>query len=194
MQTISKVYDSYGQAQAAVRDLESTGVPASEISLVASNTAGDISYGDGDSQSATATGAEVGAAVGGGVGLLTGLGLLAIPGLGPVVAVGWLASTAVGAVAGSATGGIVGALVDAGTPETEAHVYSEAIRRGGTLVTVQTSRTTDEIRPILDRHGPIDTATRRAEYMQAGWNGFDPKAPAFMPDTSRTEPERRSAQ
>ena len=32
------------------------------------------------------------------------------------------------------TGGIVGALVDAGTPEEHAHVYSESIRRGSTPV------------------------------------------------------------
>ena len=35
MQTITKVYDTYAHADAAVRDLESVGVPASEISLVA---------------------------------------------------------------------------------------------------------------------------------------------------------------
>ena len=34
------------------------------------------------------------------------------------------------------SGGVF-ALVDAGIPEEDAHVYSEAVRRGGTLVTVQ---------------------------------------------------------
>ena len=187
MQTISKVYDSYPQAEAAVRDLESTGVPASEISLVANK---DL-YAD--DVSATAVGAELGAAVGGGVGLLSGLGMLAIPGVGPVVAVGWLAATAAGAFAGSATGGIIGALVDAGTPETEAHFYSEAIRRGGSLVTVRTNRTTDQIKPILERHGPIDPATRRSEYEQGGWNTYDPNAPAYRRDqAAAAEAARRT--
>lgn len=188
MQTISKVYDSYALAQDAVRDLESAGVPASEISLIANK---DLV--DADGQSATATGAEVGAAVGGGVGLLSGLGMLAIPGLGPVVAVGWLAATAVGMLAGTATGGIVGALVDAGTSEPEAHFYSEAIRRGGALVTVRTNRMADQIQPILDRHNPVDPAVRRSEYEQAGWNGFDPRAPAFRRDQAAVDAARHDA-
>ena len=187
MQTITRVYDTYAHAEAAVRDLESVGVPASEISLVANK---DL-YAD--DVSATAVGAELGAAVGGGVGLLSGLGMLAIPGVGPVVAVGWLAATAAGAFAGSATGGIIGALIDAGTPETEAHFYSEAIRRGATLVTVRTNRTTDEIKPILERHNPIDPALRRNEYQLAGWNGYDPKAPAFHRDQAAVEAARRGA-
>ena len=188
MQTISKVYDTYAYAEAAVRDLESVGVPASEISLVANQNlyANDVS--------ATSIGTELGAAVGGGVGLLSGLGMLAMPGVGPVVAVGWLAATAAGAFAGTATGGIIGALVDAGTPETEAHFYSEAIRLGGSLVTVRTNRTTDQIKPILERHGPRDPALRRNEYEQARWNGYDPKAPAFRREqAAAAEAARRSA-
>ena len=119
--------------------------------------------------------------------------MLAIPGVGPVVAVGWLAATAAGAFAGSATGGIIGALVDAGTPESEAHFYSEAIRRGGTLVTVRTNRTTDQIKPILERHNPIDPVSRRGHYEQAGWTGFDPRAPAFRREQAAVEATRRDA-
>ena len=122
MQTFSKVYDSYAQAERAVQDLETAGVPSNDISMVANKYVSD-EYANVDDVSATASGAGIGAAVGGGAGLLTGLGLLAIPGLGPVVAAGWLATTALGAVAGSATGGIIGALIDVGTPEADAHVF-----------------------------------------------------------------------
>lgn len=190
MQTFSKVYDSYAQAERAVQDLETAGVPSNDISMVANKYVSD-EYANVDDVSATASGAGIGAAVGGGAGLLTGLGLLAIPGLGPVVAAGWLATTALGAVAGSATGGIIGALIDVGTPEADAHVYSEAVRRGGTLVTVRTDHATDRIDSILGRQRPIDPVLRRAEYEQAGWKHFDPKAPAYKPDQAEIERMRK---
>ena len=113
MKTITRVYDSYAQARAAVDAVEKAGVPSSDVSIVA-NKYVSAEHTDVDDVSDAAKGAGIGGALGGGAGLLAGLGLLAIPGLGPVVAAGWLAATAVGAAAGAATGGIVGALVDAG--------------------------------------------------------------------------------
>ncbi len=191
MQTISKVYDSYPQAERAVNALEAAGIPSSDISLVANKHVSD-EYENLDDSSPTATGAGIGAAVGGGAGLLTGLGLLAIPGLGPVVATGWLATTALGAVAGSATGGVIGALVGAGTSEDDAHVYSEAVRRGGTLVTVRHNQPNGKIEGILNASSPIDPVIRRNEYGEGGWKQFDPKAPAYKPDQSEIERMRRS--
>ena len=110
--------------------------PDSDISIVA-NKYVSAEHADVDEVSGAAKGAGIGGALGGGAGLLAGLGLLAIPGLGPVVAAGWLAATAAGAAAGAATGGIVGALVDAGVNREHADVYSESIRRGGTMVTAR---------------------------------------------------------
>ena len=190
MQTISRVYDSYAQAERVVRDLEAAKVPSNDISLVANKYVSE-KYANVEETSAAASGAGFGAVVGGGAGLLAGLGMLAIPGLGPVVAAGWLASTALGAVAGSATGGIIGALIGNGTPEHDAHVYSEAVRRGGTLVTVRTDRDLHDIETIMGRHQPIDPGTRRREYEQTGWAGFDPKAPAYKPGEAEIERIRR---
>ena len=190
MQTFSAAYDSYAQAERAVRDLETAGISSAEISLVANKYVSE-KYSDVHDVSSTATGAGVGAAVGGGAGLLAGLGLLAIPGLGPVVAAGWLAATALGAAAGTATGGVVGALVDSGTSEPTAHVYSEAVRRGGTLVTVRTDHAAAQVQSILDGHQPIDPMVRRTEYERAGWSAFDPKAPPYRPDGSQIERMRR---
>lgn len=180
MQTHSRVYDNYAHAQQAVSDLESKGIPSSDISLVANKSVSE-GRGESDDSSATGTGAGIGLALGSGVGLLTGLGLMAIPGLGPVVAAGWLATTAAVAVAGTATGGVIGALIDAGTPESDAHVYSEAVRRGGTLVTVRTNHSAAEIDTILNRHSPIDTTARRNDYEAEGWTEFDEDAPAYQP-------------
>ena len=187
MKTFSKVYDTYSQASQAVTDLEAAGIPRSEISVIA-NKHVSAAHDDVVEASGATTGAGVGAAVGGAGGLLAGLGLMAIPGIGPVVALGWLASTALGAAAGAATGGIIGALTDLGVPKEHAEVYSEAIRRGGTLVTVRTDdANAARVEAILTRYKPLDPATRMTDYRKQGWKGYDPKAPAY----SISEEDRR---
>lgn len=191
MQTYTRVYDSYAQAQQVVSDLEARGVSSSDISLVANKHVSE-QYDDVDDVSEAGTGATLGAAVGGGAGLLTGLGIMAIPGLGPVVAAGWLASTALGAVAGAAAGGLIGSLVDSGEDEDTANVYSESVRRGGTLVTVRTENGhATDIQDILNRHNPIDAAARGAEYRADGWTQFDSKAEAYKPTDTEVEQIRR---
>ena len=191
MKTVSRVYDSYGQAREAVRAVEAAGVPSSEVSLIA-NKHVSAAHADVNEVSDTAKGAGIGGALGGGAGLLAGLGLLAIPGLGPVVAAGWLASTAAVAAAGAAAGGIVGALVDSGEPEEHANVYSESVRRGGTLVTARVAeQDAARIQELLDRYKPIDPALRGAEYRKEGWKTFDPKAPPYKPNEAELDRIRR---
>jgi hypothetical protein len=187
MTTICRVYDSYGQARAAVDAVENAGVPTSDISIVA-NKHVSAEHADVEEVSGAAKGAGIGGALGGGAGLLAGIGLLAIPGLGPVVAAGWLASTAVGVAAGAATGGIVGALVDAGVDREHATVYSESVRRGGTMVTV---RARDEdagrIAALMEAYKPIDPVVRGAEYRKTGWQTFDEKAPPYRPNQAEID-------
>ncbi len=187
MTVYSRVYDTYPQAEQAVLNLEEIGVPAADISLLSNkNISGQhasVVETSVTQASATESGAGIGATLGGGAGLLAGLGVISIPGLGPVVAAGWLASTALGAVAGSVTGGIIGALVDSGTSEQDANVYSEAVRRGGTLVTVNTESHSDKIDAVLDGYQPINAAQRRREYEDAGWTKFDADEVEAEPDT-----------
>jgi hypothetical protein len=191
VKTVSRVYDSYGQAREAVRALEAAGVPSSEVSLIA-NKHVSAAHADVNEISDTAKGAAIGGAIGAGAGLMAGLGLLAIPGLGPVVAAGWFASTAALAGAGAAAGGIVGALVDSGVPEEHANVYSESVRRGGTLVAVRVAdQDAARTQEILDRYKPIDPALRGAEYRKEGWTTFDPKAPPYKPSDTELERIRR---
>jgi uncharacterized protein YqgC (DUF456 family) len=191
MTTVSRVYDTYSQARDAVAAIETAGVPADEISLVANKYVSD-KYTEVDEVSKAGTGASIGGLVGGGAGLLAGLGMLAIPGLGPVVAVGWLASLAVGAAAGAAAGGLVGALVSAGTSEDHAHVYSESVRRGGTLVSARVAdKDATRVQSILDRYKPIDPVARGIAYRKEGWTTFDPQAPAYRPSQSEIERMRR---
>ncbi|MEZ5923269.1 MAG: hypothetical protein R3D57_02695 [Hyphomicrobiaceae bacterium] len=185
MTTIAHSYDTHDQALRVVADLEDAGFTSKEVGIITRQYA-DESVND--DSSATGAGVGIGTTVGGGIGLLAGLGLMAIPGLGPVVAAGWIASTALGAASGFAVGGVIGGLIDLGTPDEDAHVYAESLRRGGTLVTV----TTDEMRAaraseIMRRYDPIDPAVRRAEYQKEGWTTFDPDAPMIANPTPRTE-------
>ena len=191
--TISRLYDTNADARAAVRELESAGVPDNEISILASNA--DNSYdeqtksypdrdldGRDDRAEAAAGGAGIGAVAGGTVGLLTGLGLMAIPGVGPVVAAGWLAAMLTGAAAGGATGGIIGALTQTGVSEDEAHVYAEGLRRGGALVSARVpDGDAARLQAIMDRSA-VRIADRAAAYRQSGWTSYDPKAAPYARD------------
>jgi hypothetical protein len=194
--TISRLYDTHTQAQAAVRRLEAAGVPHSDISIVANNSDSWFNTdkkvdrdrdGIDDRAEGAGTGAGIGAGVGGTAGLLAGLGLLAIPGLGPVVAAGWLAATAVGAAAGAATGGIVGALTQAGVSEEDAHSYAEGVRRGGTLVSARVAdadRTRFET--ALDESS-VNLRDRRATWQKSGWTSFDPASKPYGAEEVRKE-------
>lgn len=206
---ISRLFDSYDDASRAVRELESAGIPHANVSIVANNaddrhsgalagsattgstTTGSMTAGStGDhptSPDAAGTGATVGTVLGGGAGLLAGLGMLAIPGVGPVVAAGWLVATALGAGVGAASGGLLGSLVGAGVDEADAHVYSEGVRRGGTLVTVRAEDGQGAmVEQILAKYSAVDATTRGAEYRAEGWSRFDETAPAYTAGGSPT--------
>jgi len=194
--TISRLYDTYPDAERAVRALEAAGVSHSDISIVANNSDSWFSTdkkvdrdrdGVDDRAEAAGTGAGVGAGIGGAAGLLAGLGLLAIPGLGPVVAAGWLASTALGAAAGAATGGIVGALTEAGVSKDDAAMYAEGVRRGGTLVT---ARVADADRTRLEsvlNQSAVNLRDRSTAWQKSGWKTFDPSSKPYGADEVRKE-------
>lgn len=181
--TVTRLYDAYSDARRAVEDLEKIGVEHNDISIVANNA--DHAHGEYTKAAQDAgAGAGIGAAVGGVGGLLAGLGMLAIPGLGPVVAAGWLASTALGAgvglVAGGTAGGLIGALQKEGVSERDAHVYSEGVRRGGSLVSAKVdNQMVPEVEATLDRHNAVDPQARGRAYAESGWTRFDETAPPY---------------
>lgn len=185
---VTHLYDDYTQAQNAVRELEAAGFSSADVSIVSRfRESGELM----DEATGAATGASVGALAGAGTGLLAALGVIAIPGLGPLVAAGVLATTLAGAATGAAAGGILGALTDYGVSEEDAHVYSEGVRRGGTLVSVQAAE--DRVamaRDILNRHDPVDIPARRRSYTEEGWTTYDPAAPGYTRDQVRAERDR----
>jgi hypothetical protein len=186
--TVSRLYDTYGDAQRAVNALEAAGFTSSEIGLV-SRYRDDETLAE--TSSGAASGAAAGAVLGGGTGLLAALGVIAIPGIGPLVAAGVLATTLVGAAGGGAVGGLLGSLTDYGVNEEDAHLYSEAVRRGGSLVTV---RADDDravkAEAILDANRPVNTRERREAYIATGWSKYDPASKGYTAEEIRQERER----
>jgi hypothetical protein len=193
---ITRTYDDYSDARNAVEAVKKLGVSSDAISVVAARDHVEgARNGDADDVSSTGTGAGVGGALGGGAGLLAGLGMMAIPGVGPIVAAGWLAATAagaaVGAAAGAAAGGLVDAMTDSGVPERDAHLYAEAVRRGGVLVSVRVMGVDEAaVTSALDSHNPADLSIRRDAWQQEGWTSYDPNAATYTPEQRRSERAR----
>lgn len=186
--TVTHLFDDYGRAQEAVRALEAAGFTSNEVSIASRvRDNGELV----DDAPGSATGASLGAIAGAGTGLLTALGIIAIPGVGPLVAAGVLATTLAGAATGAAAGGLLGALTDYGVSEEDAHVYSEGIRRGGTLVTVRAADDRAQMaRDILNRYDLVDVPARRNAYREGGWTRYDPNAPGYTRDEIKAERDR----
>lgn len=205
-QTITRLFDNYADATRAIEELGTLGIARDDLSIVGNRGANDTTdahaghdHGNGiddvNDHGDVDRGASTGAVLGGVGGLLAGLGLLAIPGLGPIVAAGWLVATVtgagIGAAGGAATGGIVGALKNAGHTDEDANVYSEGVRRGGTLVS---ARVPDDLvaqaETVMQRYNAADATSRGADYRASGWTQFDENAPEYRrdagTDTSRT--------
>ncbi len=175
-QTIVGLFDLVEQAQAGVHALLNSGVPGEDISVVANGRPNARVVGQdllpGDAVSA-------GAATGGVLGMLPGFGMLNLPGLGLVMVAGPLAAgigwvlASVGA--GAPAGGLIGALIEAGVPDNDAHVYAQSILRGGAIVAVTTDALLGgEVYDLLGRAGAVDPAARYAELRGSGWERFDP--------------------
>jgi hypothetical protein len=211
--SITRLFDSPAGALRAAEELERTGIPHSDISFIGNNREGwydnkegirhdrlgrkkDVDHdGKDDRAEGAGKGAGTGAVLGGGAGLLAGLGMLAIPGLGPIVAAGWLASTATGAIAGAAAGGAVGGILGAlskeGVPKEDAEVYAEAVRRGGSLLTVRApDDRIDDIDALLARYGGTEASSRSTAYRSDGWDRFDSGAPEYTEQQIAAERDR----
>lgn len=196
-QTIVAIYDDIAAARQVVEDLVKADFARSSISLITNDANNQYSrYLDKDytprEDAVTAgEGAGFGAVVGTLTGILVGLAALMIPGIGLAIVAGPLVAGLTGAVAGAVTGGIVGALVKSGVAEDEAPYYAEGIRRGGTLVSLQTSDTL-RAEDIMNRYGAINIHERITLWRQSGWKGFDSESSENV-DTAKSPVELLTA-
>ncbi|WDM23973.1 general stress protein [Paenibacillus polymyxa] len=144
------VFDTEQEASRAIGQLQSKGIPNSEISVITRDRdeLRTISEETGTkAPEGVATGAATGGVVGGVAGLLAGIGALAIPGIGPILAAGPIAATLTGAAVGAGAGGLVGGLVGLGIPEDDARQYETYVDQGKILVLVDSA---DHNRDIYD--------------------------------------------
>jgi hypothetical protein len=197
--TVVGMFDTASEAQSALQALTSAGFTGNDIDLVANNASGE--YGavsdkagifdkEGNGLDA-GEGATFGATSGAVIGLLVGIGALALPGIGPVIAAGAIGSVLAGTAIGAVSGGIIGGLVGAGIPESDAHVYAEGVRRGGSVLMIRTDteeRVTQAV-SILQQHNAVDIDRRSEEYRQGGWSKFDEQSTAYQGSTATRQDE-----
>ena len=182
------IYKTRDQAELSVDRLLASGYTNDDISVLLPDRQSTKEFSHEKNTKApegTAAGATAGGAIGGTLGLLAGIGMLAIPGIGPLIAAGPIVASLAGLGVGGAVGGLIGALVGMGIPEEDATFYAEGVKRGGVLVTVQTSDDrASEALSIMRRSNAVDVDTQRRSWTESGWSGrFDTTA---EPDESYT--------
>jgi len=192
MKTVSALFETVSEAQRSIAGLTKAGFLPADINLVAN--AGDADYAGhfneaGKMHDVTEHVTEAGTAIGGLGGLVVGLSFFFIPGVGPVLAAGGLlASLISGAGIGSLAGGVLGTIAGLGVPQDDAHTYAEGIRRGGSLVVVQTTEErADAAQAILSQNHPIDVSTRANRWRESGWQNYDESAPPLTREQIEAE-------
>ena len=188
VKTIVGSFDSYSTARLVARALMDEGYMSRDIGIMASNASGDHRATDDEKSSHTATCALTGGVVGGAAGIAASLMALTIPGLGAIVAAGPLIAMVSGAGAGAVAGGLIGSLTDAGVSPEHANYYAETVRRGGAIVTVKVDESrADRAAEIMRANGAIDLDERVSRWREAGWEGWDPSAPAYTAEEAERE-------
>ena len=155
------IIETQTQAEAVVSELQNSGIPGGEISVLFPDKQGTKDFAHEHHTKApegAIAGVGAGGVVGGTIGLLAGIGALAIPGVGPLIAAGPLMAALSGAAAGATLGGVAGALVGLGIPEIQAKTYEGKIRGGNILVAVHTEDSVHEkaAKAVLEKHGAHD--------------------------------------
>lgn len=198
-ETVVGLFDDLGQARDVVQALSRTGIPAADVNLVAHANAEEYArYFDPsgnyvpnievEPQDSVTNNAGIGAMVGALGGLLVGLAWLTVPGIGPVLAAGPLATALVAAGTGTVIGGVLGGLSGLGVDEPTAALYSEGVRRGGSLVVVQTDLVSaPSVVRTLKEFGAIDLEERVGNWRARGWERFDPQAPVYTAEEIAAE-------
>lgn len=186
------MYDDIVVARQIVEDLVNADFERSSISFITNDAHNqyshylDENYTPREDAVTAVEGAGFGAVIGTLTGVLVGVAALVVPGIGLAIVAGPIVGGLTGALAGALTGGIVGALVKSGVPEDVAPYYAEGIRRGGTLISIETSDTL-QAEDIMNRNGSVNIHERINQWRGDGWTGFDTHV-SENDDTAKASP------
>lgn len=145
MQVVTGVFKSENNAEAAVNQLRSLGIPDKRIGVVRPGSrperleAGVPVTDTEEPGMGRAMGAAVGGAMGAAGGATAGLAVasLIVPGIGPLIAFGMVGAGLlgiVGAAAGSAVGDGIEEKLGEGIPHEDVYLYENALRHGHSVV------------------------------------------------------------
>jgi hypothetical protein len=144
MKIFTGIYETHAQADSALMELKSFGIPNADISYIYIDNKGTIKDATTGDKVASSVGnaATAGAIVGAVAGLVVANGIL--PGIGSLFVAGPLAvalgltgavgTTVAGAATGLVAGGIVGSFVNIGIDNTDAILYETLVRKGDLLI------------------------------------------------------------
>lgn len=179
MQVIRGIFKSQDQAENAVNQLRSLGIPDKRIGIVRPGTASDrlesgVPVTDSeDPGMGRAMGATVGGAMGAAGGATAGLavGSLLVPGIGPLLAFGMVGAALLGvfgAAAGSAVGDTVEEELGEGIPHEDVYLYEDALRHGNTVLIAYAEEgdQADSAEEVIRNGGAEDIDAMRENWWQ----------------------------
>jgi hypothetical protein len=176
MEVVTGVFESRTDAEKAVNQLRSLGLPQDKIGLITPGSRPEtvergVPITDTEEPG---MGRAMGAAVGGAMGAAGGatLGLaaasLAVPGIGPVIAFGMIGAAllgAVGAAAGAAIGDELEEQLGEGVPHEDVFLYEDALRHGHSIVIAYADDDrADRARDVMKDAGAENIETLREEW------------------------------
>lgn len=170
MSKVSAIFDSHAEAERAVSDLRMLGLGDHDMSVIAHHKGTTTARsGEGEITDEDHRNVLRGVLGGGALGAGLGVAALAIPGVGPLAAAGAIAAAAapeaigIGAVVGAIGGTLNETLTKHGVSEDDANYYSDRIKNGGVVVTVEDKGIDEErIREVLYRNGGHNSGNARA--------------------------------
>src|ERR1051325_1590737 len=177
MQAVTGLFKSHEQAENAIEQVRSLGIPENRIGIVRPGNAPErleagVPVSDTEEPGmGRAMGAAVGGAMGAAGGATAGLAVasLAVPGIGPLLAFGMVGAAllgVVGAAAGSAVGNEVEEELGEGIPHEDVYLYEDTLRHGHTVLIAyaEEGEQADRAAKTLDNAGAEDLDRMREDW------------------------------